>query len=113
MSLPIPFSPASSSTAGKTVKVTANADGSTNATGTIAAAASASTIIVTNTGSAVVFVRISAEATPVAAATDYPMLPGSQVALSNPAAGAAVGLSVLLAAAGTAADIYFTPGEGQ
>ncbi len=107
----IPFSPASTSTAGLTVKVSANAT-PTSVSGSIPATSSYSAIVVTNTGTVLVFVRLSAETTPTATATDYPLLPGTQITLTNPCAGARVGLAVLSSTT-TAADIYFTPGEGE
>lgn len=111
MSMPLPFCPASTATLGKTVKV-ASGTGQASVPSTIPAASSAQAIVVTNAGAVLTFVRISAEAVPVCTAADYPMLPGSQIVLSNPATGAIVGIAVLSSTA-TSSDIYFTPGEGQ
>ena len=113
MSLPIPFSPCSTATAGQTVKVAANAT-PTSVAGSIAAAVSqnAASIAVTNTGSVLVFVRLSAEAAPTATAADVPMLPGSKEVFSNPNPEGIIGLAALSSTT-TAADVYFTPGQGQ
>lgn len=114
-----PFSPAqASATAGATVKVSANADGSTSVAGTIAAARAntSQTIVVTNNGTTMIFVRMSTEGTPTATAADYPLPAGAQVVLANPAyaltPAVALGLAVLSSAA-VAGDVYFTPGTGE
>lgn len=102
-----------SSTVGGTTKVTAN-NTPTSVSGTISAIISglSSTIVATNSGTVLVFVRVSAEATPTATAADYPLLPGSQVVLSNPNPGALIGLAVLSSTT-VACDIFFTPGQGE
>lgn len=108
-----PFSPSvASATTGATVKVTAN-NTPTSVSGTISAAISAScnAIWVVNAGSVVVFVRISAEATPTATAADFPLPSGTGRTLMNPNIGGAIGLAVLSSTASTN-DIYFAPGSG-
>lgn len=102
-----------SSTLGGTTKVTAN-NTPTSVAGTITAAISAlgNTLVVTNAGTGLVFIRLSAEAAPTATAADYPLLPGIQVTFSNPNPGALIGIAVLSDAAVTNA-VYVTPGFGE
>lgn len=109
-----PFSPTgASSTVGGTTKVSANAT-PTSVAGTITAAISkgAQTIIVTNTASVMVFVRLSAEASPTATAADYPMLAGTQVDFANPNPEGVIGLAVLSSTT-VGGDVFFTPGQGE
>lgn len=104
----LPFSPTTAATAGKTIKVTGN-NNPTSVAGTLTT--TAAVIRVFNSGAATVFVRISAEATPTAAATDVPVGPGRSITMQNPAIAGAAGLAVLSSTA-TTNDVFFTPGEG-
>lgn len=109
----VPFTPLqASSTAGKSVKVTGNATPSSVAgTLTLTPQLQANNILVTNAGSVLVFVRVSAEATPTATNADIPLAAGQSRIIQNPVQQGTVGLAVLSSTT-TAADVYFTPGEG-
>lgn len=111
MSFPLQFSPVNGATAGKSVKVTANSNPTSVASTIAAAASNAANIRVTNTGTVLVFVRISTEATPAASNADIAMLAGSTEVFMNPNPGGVVGIAVLSSAA-TACDVYFLCGEG-
>jgi hypothetical protein len=106
----IPFQAASGATVGNTVAVVAN-NTPTSVAGSITATGSWPTILVTNSGSVTVFVRLSAQATPVATAADIPVLAGAQVVLSNPVAFGTCGVAALSITT-TQATVYFTPGIG-
>lgn len=119
-----PFAPLqASTTAGKTVKLTANAT-PTSVAGTLDCTGFwANAILVTNGGTSaaggdpgtgvVVFVRVSPEpqASIAATAADVPIAPGQSRVFQNPVANGKTGLAVL-ASGTTASDIFFTPGEG-
>lgn len=104
----LPFSPLNGATAGKTVVVAANAT-PTSVAGTITA--NASNILVTNGGSVLAFVRVSAEATPTATSADIPVPPNTSILIENPNQPGATGLAAISSAT-TAVNVYFTPGEG-
>lgn len=104
-----PFQPSSTATTGKTVKVTAN-NTPTSVPGTVPSTAAFS-LLVANTGTVIVFVRMSAEATPVATAADVPVAAGTVRVFSNPVPTGTLGVAVLSSTASTN-DIYFTPGNG-
>lgn len=109
MATGLPFSPATGATAGKTVKVTAN-NTPTSVAGTLNCAASPSNnVLVTNNGTIVVFVRLSAEAAPTATAADVPIPAGQSRMLQNPVPNGVTGLAALSSTT-TSADVYFTPG---
>lgn len=109
-----------SATAGATVKLTSVSATNVKGTITINAPFEANAILVTNAGTnaaggdpgtgTVVFVRISAEASPTAAATDVPLLPGQNVTLSNPVPTGTVGIAIK-GSGTTANDVFFTPIE--
>lgn len=115
-----PFSPTSGATVGNTVKLTTN--GATSVAGTINCKTQpANVILVTNAGTnavggdpgtgVTVFVRISGEAAPTAAATDVPVLPGTSRIFQNPVTAGTVGIAVVSSGT-TNVDVFFTPGEG-
>ena len=113
MTTGLPFTPLqASTTAGAGVKVTAN-NTPTSVPGTVTNTSNrqANNMMVTNTGTVMVFVRLSAEATPVATAADIPIPPGTFRILQNPVPAGACGVAALSITT-TAADVYFTPGEG-
>jgi hypothetical protein len=114
MAIGLPFTPlqAANGTAGLTVKVTANAT-PTSVSGSLALTSvlNANNIRVYNSGTKLVFVRVSAEATPSAAATDIPLGPGEVRIVQSPVSNGTVGLAALSSTT-TACDVYFTPGEG-
>lgn len=110
MSFPLPFSPCSSATVGKTVKITgsnapASVSGTLLGTGT--------SVLVVNAGSVLAFVRISAQATPVATAADIPVLPGAVLIVGNPVSDLTAPNAAVLSSTTTACDVYFTLGAGQ
>lgn len=112
MAAQVPFQACSGTTTGKTVKVTANAtpssvSGSLDCTNLVA-----NSVLVTNAGSVLVFVRMSNEATPTATAADIPMLGNSSRMFTNPVPFGTLGLAVISSTT-TAADVYFTPGAGN
>lgn len=104
----VPFQPNNaSSTVGATVKVTAN----TQAASLVdCRSIPASSIQVTNASAVLVFVRMSAEATPTAAATDLPIMNGDTKVFGNPVSLGLLGVAVLSSSG--SADVYFTPGNG-
>jgi len=113
MSYGLPFAALqASATAGATVKVTGNAT-PTSVPGTLVLTATkqANNIRVYNAGTVLAYVRLSGEATPAATAADIPVAAGTAVIVENPVQQGTVGLAVLSSAT-TAADVYFTPGEG-
>lgn len=112
MSFPLAFSPANGATAGKAVKVTANNTPSSVASTIAAASSVGANIRVTNTGTVLVFVRISGEAAPTATAADIAMLAGSTEVFMNPNPGGIVGIAALSSTT-TACDVYFLCGEGS
>lgn len=108
----LPFSPLNVSNAGLGVKVTANSS-PTSVPGSLVLTAQtpANIIRVFNNGTVLVFVRMSAEATPVATAKDVQLGPAQTIMMQNPVPSGTAGLAVLSSAA-TACDVYFSPGEG-
>lgn len=111
MATVLAFSPMTAPTVGLGVKVTANATPSSVSGSISAANSNASNILVTNNGTAMVFVRLSGEASPTATAADLPVLPNSQIVTPNPCQGSKVGIGVLSSTT-TACDMYFYAGEG-
>lgn len=108
-----PFSPLqASATVGASVKVTGNAT-PTSVPGSLSLSNSrpANVIRIFNAGTVLVFVRVSAEATPVATNADIPLGAGGSITIQNPVTNGVAGLAVLSSTT-TAADVYFTPGEG-
>lgn len=111
MAIGMPFSPTTGATAGNTVKVTANAT-PTSVSGTVnCTSAPANNLLITNNGTALVFVRASREATPTATAADVPIPAGQNRLLMNPNREGITGVAVLSSTT-TSCDVYFTPGEG-
>lgn len=107
----LPFQPNTGATVGKTVKVTAN-NTPTSVSGSVDSTGSwAPSILVANTGSVIVFVRMSSEATPVATAADVPVASGTVRIFTNPVPAGKLGVAVLSSTASTN-DMYFTPGNG-
>ena len=106
-----PFATSAAATTGKTVKVSANATPTSVAGSLVCTNTLATNVLVTNTGTVAVFVRLSPQATPTATASDVPMPPNSSRVFANPVPNGTLGLAVLSSAA-VAADIYFTPGTG-
>lgn len=105
------FAPNTGATAGKTVAVVANSS-PTSVSGTLDCTAYwAPTVLVTNSGTVTVFVRMSGEpaASITATSADVPLVGGASHVFANPFANGKTGLAVLSSAA-TAATIYFTPG---
>lgn len=122
MAIVLPFAPLqASASAGKTVKVTTNGGTSVPSTLTCDTNRRGSSIRITNAGTSaaggapgtgvVAFVRLSAEATPVATAADIPVAPGQTIVLPNPVPEGVCGIAVLSTGT-TNVDLYFTPGEG-
>jgi hypothetical protein len=120
MAFGLPFTPTSQPTVGNTVKLTTN--GATSVAGTIDCRSQpANTVLVTNGGTpaaggdpgtgVVVFVRMSAEATPVATSADVPVLPGTSRIFANPVVNGISGIAVVSSGT-TNCDVYFTPCEG-
>lgn len=104
-------------TTGKTVKVTANNTPTSVAGSVDSTGGDAPSIYVFNAGTTgggtgcIVFVRMSAEATPTAAATDFPIAPNTGRVFSNPVPLGKLGVAALSITT-TANDVYFTPGQG-
>lgn len=105
------FQASAGAAAGKTVKVTTAASVVSVPATLTCTQVLATSILVTNTGAGLVFVRMSAEATPVATAADVPVLAGSSRIFTNPVPLGLLGVAVIPATA-AANDVYFTPGTG-
>jgi len=111
MATNLPFTPTTGPTAGNTVTITTGAN-TTSVSGTISNTANpASNILVTNGNTVLVFVRITQEAAPTAAATDVPIPAGASRIFMNPATFGVTGIAAVNVS-GTAGKVYFTPGEG-
>jgi len=111
MATTLPFTPTTGPTTGTTVKVTANST-PTSVSGSLDCTAKpANNILVVNTGTVLVFVRMSGEATPAATAADIPLAAGAARVFMNPVTNGKAGLAVLSSTT-TACDVYFTPCEG-
>lgn len=107
-----PFAASQGSTQGNTVKITADATPASVAGSLNCANILATSILVTNAGTVLVFVRMSPEATPTATNKDIPLPAGASRVLENPVQNfGTVGLAVLSSTT-TACDVYFTPGTG-
>jgi hypothetical protein len=118
----LPMTPVqASATAGLTTKLTTNGSTSVPGSITFTSAIQASRILVCNGGTnaaggdpgtgVVAFVRMSKEATPTAAATDVPVMPGQCIVLMNPVPAGKLGIAVVSSGT-TNDDILFTPIEG-
>lgn len=107
----LPFSRVSGATAGNTVAVVANATPTSVAGSLDSTTFPANNVLVTNSGTVLVFVRMSNEATPVATAADIPLPGGTSRVLANTVPTGKTGLAVLSSTT-TSATVYFTPGEG-
>lgn len=118
----VPMQPVqANATTGKTVKLTTNGATSVPGSLTLTATIQAPAILVTNGGTnaaggdpgtgVLAFVRISKEATPTAASTDLPLLPGQSIIVQNPVSNGVVGLAVVSSGT-TNVDIFFTPIQG-
>lgn len=105
------FQPNAGAATGSTVKVTANSTPTSVAGSVDCRTVPASTIRITNTGTVIVFVRMSAETTPTATAADLPIKAGDTRYIGNPVSLGLLGVAVLSITT-TAADVYFTPGNG-
>ncbi len=106
-----PFQPNNGATAGKTIKVAANSSPTSVPSSVDNRVQPAPSIQVANTGTVLVFVRMSSEATPVATAADMPVGAGITRTFTNPVPYGLLGIAALSSAA-TACDVYFTPGNG-
>lgn len=111
MATNLPFSPSTSATVGKTVKVTGNASPSSVAGTVDCTSAPANNIRIYNDGSVLVFVRATTEATPTATNADIPVASKASITIANPAANGKTGVAVLSSTA-SSNDVYFSPGEG-
>lgn len=100
------------SVAGKTVAIATGAT-NTSVSGTLdSTAAYSPTILITNAGPNIAWIRMSTEATPTATSADTPM-PGNSVRLfANPVPLGKLGLAVIVSVTSSANTVFFTPGEG-
>lgn len=98
----LPFSPSP----GGTTKITANAT-PTSVSGALTNATAGDRVRACNTGTVLVFARLGTSA-PTATAADLPLLAASCIVLELGNAG----FAAVLSSAATAADVYFTIGEG-
>jgi hypothetical protein len=112
MATGLPLAPIqANATTGATVTLTTGAN-TTSVSSTISNTVLwASNIRVTNGNTVLVFVRVSIEAAPTAAATDIPLAAGGSILLQNPASSGVTGIAAVNVS-GTAGKIYFTPCEG-
>lgn len=112
MATGLPLAPnQASATVGATVTISTGAN-TTSVNGSITSTGLwTSNIRVTNGNSVLVFVRVSTEAAPTAAATDIPLAAGASIMLQNPAPNGIAGVAAVNVS-GTAGKIYFTPCEG-
>ena len=74
----------------------------------------APSLLVTNTGSTTLFVRLSTETAPTASSTDVPISPNSQRVFANPVPMGTLGIAVAGSVFGTStgAPVIITPGQG-
>ena len=113
----MPFCPNMGATLGNTVKVVADATPASVSGSLTSTNKYAPSILVTNAGTTsggtgtIVFVRVSSQATPTAAATDTPVLLNKSIVIANPVPNGVCGIAVKSISA-TANDVYFTPGQG-
>ncbi len=112
MATGLPLAPIqANTTTGAAVTLTTGAD-TTSVASTISSATHwANNIRVTNGNTVLVFVRVSIEAAPTAAATDIPLAAGASIMLQNPAPNGVAGIAAVNVS-GTAGKIYFMPCEG-
>lgn len=106
MPSPLPFQPVITSV-GLSVTIAAVSNANTNATIT---SKNANSILVTNTGTVTLFVRMSAEASPVASTLDIPMPAGAQRVFSNPVPFGTTGIAAIGTGLGNG-NVIFTPGN--
>lgn len=98
-----------SGSAGKTIAIAAVSTSSVF--GTITSTGGfAPTLRITNPSTALIYVRMSTETTPVAASTDVPMLPSTTVNFANPNPTGVSKVAVISASIATA--VFVTPGIG-
>lgn len=102
----LPFVPLSSSTTGQTVALAVASATSVNTTMTLARGATS--MLVTNGASVLMYVRISDESVPVAASTDVPIQSGAQILLGAPG-NRTIGIATV--SSSTSGTVLFTPGE--
>lgn len=113
-----PFSPLqASATAGAGIKLTTVSASNVTGSITINSPQEANSLLITNGGASgagtgqLVFVRVSAEATPTATSADIPVAPGRSVIVQNPVQpNGTIGVAVKASASGSN-DVYITPIE--
>lgn len=108
-----PFQPITASISGRSIAITAVSTSGNFGTLTLAGVYAPS-LLVTNTGSTTLFVRLSTEAVPLASSTDVPISPNSQRIFANPAPLGTLGIAVAGSIFGTStgAPVIVTPGQG-
>lgn len=114
MAATTPFQPLSGTTTGRSVMVFATISSSSAGVVTIASStAYAPSLLITNTGSTTLFVRMSSEAVPVATSSDVPISPNSQRIFSNPVPMGTLGIAVTASVLGSGGGaVIITPGQG-
>lgn len=105
-----PFTPATTSTVGKSVYVAAVSTGS-NFTTIDSTGGFAPSLMVTNLGTVTLFARMSREAAPVASSTDVPITAGTSRVFENPNPTGVTGVAAIGTGLG-AGQVVFTPGQG-
>lgn len=96
---------------GQTVVIVTGSSGA-SISGAIVSSGESPSILVTNLGPNIAWVRMSAEATPVATQTDTPMLGNTVRLFSTPVPIGTTGLAVTVSVTTSPNSVYFTLGEG-
>lgn len=112
MAAELPFEPVVvASSTGKTVTVVTGSSGASIA-GTVLNNGFAPSIMVTNQGPNVSWVRMSSEAVPTATQADTPLLPNTVRLFGNPVPVGTLGVAVTVSVTTSANTVYFTAGQG-
>lgn len=98
-----------SGTAGFTKSIAPVTASSTNVSISSSTSGYAPTLLVTNIGSNVSYIRMSSEASATATTTDTPMLGNTVRLFANPAPNGSASVAVICTASGN--TVYFTPGQ--
>jgi hypothetical protein len=113
MAATLPFEPnIVTAVVGKTVAIATGAT-NTSVSGTVDSTGGfAPSILVTNQGPNLAWVRMSAETTPTATGTDTPMLGNSVKLFGNPVPTGKLGVAVIVSVTTSANTVFFTIGQG-
>ena len=108
----MPFEPNMGATTGNTVALVTGSAGGSISTVLSLNLEPAFSMLVTNSGPDTVYVRMSNETSPVATATDCPMLPNTVRLFASPNPAGVCGVAVMATISSSLNTVYFTPGNG-